>query len=101
MKQTENTVIVLHTANYREADRMLTLFSPVRGRMEAIARGCRRPKSPLLNAAEIFALGDYELFEKNGRYTVVSASLIETFYLQSNLHQFIINYIYIFFKFCF
>ena len=80
MKQTENTVIVLHTANYREADRMLTLFSPVRGRMEAIARGCRRPKSPLLNAAEIFALGDYELFEKNGRYTVVSASLIETFY---------------------
>ena len=58
MKQTENTVIVLHTANYREADRMLTLFSPVRGRMEAIARGCRRPKSPLLNAAETFALGE-------------------------------------------
>ena len=80
MKQTENTVIVLHTTNYREADRMLTLFSPVHGRLEAIARGCRRPKSPLLNAAEIFALGDYELYEKNGRHTVVSASLIETFY---------------------
>ncbi len=80
MRQTENTAIVLHTANYRDADRMLTLFSPTRGRIDALARGCRRPKSHLLNSAELFALGDYDLYEKNGRYTVVSASLIETFF---------------------
>ena len=80
MQQTEKTAIVIHTANYREADRMLTLFSPTLGRVDAIARGCRRPKSPLLNAAELFALGDFQLYEKNGRNTVVSASLIETFF---------------------
>ncbi len=80
MQQTENTAIVLHTSNYREADKMLTLFSPARGRIDAVARGCRRPKSPLLNSAQLFALGDYELYEKNGRYTVVSASMIETFF---------------------
>ena len=80
MRQTENTAIVLRYANYRENDRMLTLFSPTRGRIEALARGCRRPKSALLAASELFALGDYELYERNGRLTVTAASLIETFY---------------------
>ncbi len=80
MIQTEQTAIVLRYANYKENDRMLTLLSPTRGRIEAVARGCRRPRSPLLNASDLFALGDYELYSKNGRISVVSASLIETFY---------------------
>ncbi len=80
MRQTEHTAIVLRYANYRDNDRMLTLFSPTRGRIEALARGCRRPKSSLLNASELFALGDYECYERGGRMTVTSAALIETFY---------------------
>lgn len=80
MRQTENTAIVLRYANYRDNDRMLTLLSPTRGRIEALARGCRRPKSPLLNASELFALGDFEFYERSGRMTLLSASLIETFY---------------------
>lgn len=75
MKQTDNTAIVLRYANYRDNDRMLTLFSPTRGRLEALARGCRKPKSPLVSGSEIFALGDYALYEKNGRNTVVSCML--------------------------
>jgi hypothetical protein len=60
LNQTSNTAIVLRYANYRENDRMLTLFSPTRGLVEAVARGCRRPKSKLLSASELFALGDNE-----------------------------------------
>lgn len=80
MRQTEQTAIVLRYANYRDNDRMLTLFSPTRGRVEALSRGCRRPRSPLLNASELFALGDFELYQRAGRATLVSASLVETFY---------------------
>ena len=80
MKQTSNTAIVLRYANYREQDRMLTLFSPTRGRVEAVARGCRKPKSHLLSASELFSLGDFELFEKNGRATVIGFTPIESFY---------------------
>lgn len=80
MQQTSNTAIVLRYVNYRENDRMLTLFSPTRGRLEAVARGCRRPKSPLLSASELFALGEFELYEKAGRLTVTGATLTETFY---------------------
>lgn len=80
MRQTERTAIVLRYANYRDNDRMLTLFSPTQGRMEALARGCRKPRSPILNASEMFALGDFELYQKGAHLTVISANLIETFY---------------------
>ena len=80
MHQTDHTAIVLRNAPYKDNDRMLTLLSPTKGRVEALARGCRRPKSPLLNASELFALGDFDFYERGGRMTVTSATLIETFY---------------------
>ena len=80
MIQTENTAIVLRRVNYRENDRMVTLLSPSRGRIDAVIRNCRKPKSHNLNAAELFALGDYMLNESGGRVTVTSVHLIETFY---------------------
>ena len=80
MIQTENTAIVLRRVNYRDNDRMVTLLSPSRGRIDAIIRNCRKPKSHNLNAAELFALGDYMLIETGGHMTVTSVHLIETFY---------------------
>ena len=80
MIQTENTAIVLRRVNYRDNDRMVTLLSPSRGRIEAIIRNCRKPKSHNLNAAELFALGDYMVIESGGHMTVTSVHLIETFY---------------------
>ena len=80
MIQTENTAIVLRHANYRDNDRMVTLLSPSRGRIDAIIRNCRKPKSHNLNSGELFALGDYMLHENNGHITVTSVRLIETFY---------------------
>ena len=80
MVQTENTAIVLRHVNYRDNDRMVTLFSPSRGRIDAVIRNCRKPKSHNLNAGELFALGDYMLYENGGRVTVTSVHLIETFF---------------------
>lgn len=80
MVQTENTAIVLRNVNYRDNDRMVTLLSPSRGRIDAIIRNCRKPRSHNLNAGELFALGDYMIYEASGRATVTSVQLIETFY---------------------
>ncbi len=80
MIQTENTAIVLRHVNYRDNDRMVTLLSPSRGRIDALIRNCRKPKSHNLNAGELFALGDFMLHESGGRATVTSVRLIETFY---------------------
>ena len=80
MIQTENTAIVLRRVNYRDNDRMVTLLSPSRGRIDAVIRNCRKPKSHNLNAAELFALGDYMVIENGGHMTVTSVRLVETFY---------------------
>ena len=72
--------VVLRFANYRDHDRMLTLLSPEHGRMEALSRGCRRPKSPLLACSELFVRGEFVLYQSGDRYTVTSCAIEDTFY---------------------
>ena len=36
--------LVIRRADYSDYDRMVTLFSPEHGRIDAIARGCRKQK---------------------------------------------------------
>ncbi len=72
--------IVLRRTDYRDYDRMVTLFSPDCGRIDAIARGCRRPKSALMNAAEVFCAGQFTLHEAGGRYSVTQCEIKDSFY---------------------
>ena len=71
--------IVLRRADWRDYDRMLTLLTP-EGKLDAVARGCRRPKSPLLAAAEPFTAGEYVLYESGGRFAVEQFKATDTFY---------------------
>ncbi len=72
--------IVLRNADYRESDRMITLLTPAFGRVDALCRGCRKNKSPLLAASECFAFGEYVLYQSKGRSTVSSCALTDSFY---------------------
>jgi len=72
--------IVLQRADWRENDRVLTLLSPQWGRADALCRGCRKPKSPLLAASERLTLGEYVLFSGKGRDIVHAASVTESYY---------------------
>ena len=63
MGQITTNAIVLRRVDYRENDRMLTLFSPTLGRIDALCRGCRRQKSPLMAASELFCTGEYVLYQ--------------------------------------
>ncbi len=48
----ETEAIVLRSVRYGEADAVLALYTPDRGRVSAIAKGARRPKSKLAAAAQ-------------------------------------------------
>jgi DNA repair protein RecO (recombination protein O) len=72
--------IVLSRTDYRENDRMITLLSPDFGRVDALCRGCRKPKSPLMTAGELFCMGEYVLFSAASRETVTACTVIEAFY---------------------
>ncbi len=66
---------ILHTAEYKENDKMLSILSPSLGIISALARGCRRPKSPLLLVSDVFVTGEFVLYQQNDRYIVQSASI--------------------------
>lgn len=72
--------LVIRHADYGDYDRMVTLLTPRYGRLEAVARGCRRLKSPIVNAAELFTSGEYTLFEKNGRYSIEQCQITDSFF---------------------
>ena len=59
---------------------MITLLSPEFGRVDALCRGCRKPKSPLMTAGELFCMGEYVLFSTANRETVTACTVIEAFY---------------------
>ena len=80
MPQITTNAIVLRRADYRENDRMITLFSPTLGRIDALCRGCRRQKSPLMAASELFCAGEYVLYASRERTTVVSCQVTDTYY---------------------
>ena len=72
--------IVLRTADYRENDRILSLFTPEGGEVDALCRGCKKPQSPLMSAAQPFTYGEYVLYQAKGRATITSFELIDSFY---------------------
>ena len=72
--------IVLQSIDYKDNDKLLTLFSPTLGKITAGARGVKKPKAKLAFSAQPFCFAEYVLAEKGGRYTVTGAYLHESFF---------------------
>lgn len=72
--------IVTRFVNYRDNDRMLTLLTPSHGRIDVLSRGCKRPKSALMPASELFVQGEFVIYQKNERCTLTSCQIADTFY---------------------
>ena len=72
--------IVTRYVNYRESDRILSIFTIDKGRIDAKARGCRKPKSPLVNVCQPFVFGEFEIFSGKERNTINDCEIKETFY---------------------
>ena len=80
MQTFRTQAIILRRTNYGEADRILNLLTPERGKVSAIAKGVRKARSKLAGGLELFAVCDVTLLTgKSDMFTVSSARLI-TFY---------------------
>ena len=70
--------VVLRSIRYGEADRIVHLYSATRGRIGAIAKGSRRPKSRFGGRLEPFFRLDLVLYEGRGDlFTVTGASTVD------------------------
>jgi DNA repair protein RecO (recombination protein O) len=78
MKKIE--AIVLRTVDYGENNAIITLLSPQTGKIAAMARGAKKPNSPLRAVSQPFTYGSYLLtLGPVGMGTVVQAELIDGF----------------------
>jgi len=72
--------IVLKHTNLGEADRILTILTRNNGKIKAIAKGCRKPKSSLLSSSEVFVFSEFVIYKGANFYHVSQAATRETFY---------------------
>ncbi|MBQ2695214.1 DNA repair protein RecO [Candidatus Saccharibacteria bacterium] len=76
-KNTQNEIrtyaYILKRTNYAEADRILNLITPS-GKMVAIAKGVRKPKSKLAGGVEMFSLVDLNIHKGKSEFGVITSA---------------------------
>jgi len=81
--------LVLREVRYKEADRILTLFTDTDGKITARARGALRKGSRMAAATQQLCYAEMTLFGNRGKWTVNEASVIEPFTaLQADIESF-------------
>lgn len=79
MKTERTSAIVLRRTNYREADRVVQLLTPI-GRRSVMARGVRKEKSKLAGGIELFATSDVVIGHGKGELGVLTSARLVHFY---------------------
>lgn len=74
-----DTGIVLRSYSFGEADKIVVLISPNRGKLRTVAKGVRKTKSRFGGRLETFCHVDLVLYEGRNLDTITQASMIEAF----------------------
>jgi len=71
--------IVIRSREYGEADRLITLFSREKGKIEALAKGVRKPKSTQRGGTQLFTYADFMLYRGKTLDTVSQVQARDSF----------------------
>ncbi len=71
--------IILREVNYKEADKILTVFTEDEGKLTVSARGARRKGSRYAAASQLLVYSEMTLFSYKGRWSLNEAVTLETF----------------------
>jgi DNA repair protein RecO (recombination protein O) len=80
--QTE--AIIIKKIKLGEADRILTLYTPEHGKVEAVAKGVRRPKSKMAGHLELLTYSQLRLAHGRNLDTVIGSQTIDSFMALKN-----------------
>lgn len=80
MQTFRTEAIILRRTNYGEADRILTLLTPERGKLSAIAKSVRKSKSKLAGGLELFATSDITITEGRSELGLITSARLVHFY---------------------
>lgn len=77
---TEVKGLVIRCVDYRETDRLITIFTEEMGVLTALARGARSFKSRKMSSTLQFCYSKFILYQKGDYYWIKEAELIESFF---------------------
>ncbi len=81
--------LCLRAIDWREQDKLITLYITGKGKITATAKGCKAPKAKLKFAASPLCFGQYELGCKGGRYVLTGCQCHDNFFsLTSDLEKY-------------
>lgn len=81
--------VVIRETAYKDNDKILNILTADYGKITVLAKGVRSIKSKNSPAVQLFCSSSFELAEKNGRYTLKTASLKDSFYsVRDNIERF-------------
>lgn len=84
--------IVLRAVDYKDSDKIITLFTVEKGIITAGAKGVKKAGAKLKFAVEPFCFAEYVLAKKSNRYTVISAQYLDAFYnLRTDLKKYYVS----------
>lgn len=90
-----NTIaVVLKRTNYKEADKILTVYTKDLGKISCIAKGIRKISSKKLGALEPFCLTKIHIVESYGYYIVTQTNIIKSFINIKSNYESITNGLY-------
>ena len=71
--------LVLRGVDYKESDKILTLFTQDQGKLTASARGCRKKGSAIAAGCQLLAWSELVLYDYQGRWAVKEAAVERLF----------------------
>ncbi len=80
MNEAKVTGIVLKAIDYKEKDKLITIFTVELGVISCVLKGVNNTNAKLKFAAMPFCFAEFVLAQKNGFFTVTECSQIESFY---------------------
>ncbi len=72
--------ITLRAVNYKDSDKILTVFTLEKGKIAVGAKGVRKANAKMKQIAEPFCFAESMLAEKSGRYTVTEVNSFDAFF---------------------
>ena len=80
MEEVKLKGIVIKADDYKDSDKLVTIFSAEKGLIRARARGVKKNKAKLAFAVQPFAFIEFMMTERDGFYNIINASSIDQFY---------------------
>ncbi len=79
-EELKTTGIVIGVVDYKEKDKLITLFSLQLGVVTAVLKSVKSKTAKLRACGQLFCFGEFVLVKNNGRYTITAVDVIDQFY---------------------